>query len=472
MPILAKMSALTAPNLSQENAIEEISEDEKNTIYSYLRVLIDHLSCCGISTNTFLSDASAGKLTKLTVRHLMELASDMCDELDRRDIGSTSPLVNKPELTTKRNNARIRMAEFSSDKLNNLILEVVQEIDRRKVNFPSSKPVASNAEDASSNKKRLTLSDEAPQKHEVSSKKTKSSMSESKVQEKPSPVVKPVAKPNDNIFNPAGLCSGISIDSLDAMIEDLGSLINEDGNEEFSELKERYEAEIQNLKQMIEKYEKIIVVEKNSEISKLMTKIEETELNNTRIRKEFASLQEQLSIRDAMIEDQQVSYEILKESLDNIHKQISNRAIDALENSRNAARLELVSSNILSDLSTQNDHIIATLDGIDECASNFNQKTFLKLLRDIATSSKSFIILFDRILQVSHSFNINDISTEGENLKSEYISALSSLLVAGKDFSARPQYCSEFKSYVETFKIANETLIELKTRFEAVLQNN
>lgn len=460
------MTAVTVPNASQDNNFEEVSEEEKNNIYNYLRVLIDHLSCCDINTNTTLSDTSAGKLTKLTVRHLMELASDMCDELERRDTGSSSPLASKPELTTKRNNARIRMAEFSSEKLNNLILEVVQEIDRRKVNFPPFQQSSTTSEVFK--KKRGTANDESPQKAAITSKKTKSLVNESNNQETSTETIK-----SDNGGFNGKLYSGISIDSLDAMIEDLGSLIEKDGNEEFNELKQRYESEISELKQKINKYEKVIIAEKNFEISKLMTKIEETELINARLCKELSSMNEQMCIRDNIIQDQKLMYETLKESLENVQKQISNRAIDALEISRNAARIELVSSNVFSDMNAQNDQIISILADIDECASNSNQKLFLKLLRDIATTSKSFIILFDRVLQVFQSLNVDSgLCKQSEGLKLEYISALSSLLVAGKDFSARPQNCSDFKLFVETFRHKNEALFNSKIKIEKSLQNN
>ena len=175
------VSALTIPNVSQENTVEDITEEERSSIYNYLRVLDDHLSSCGISPTVAIADGSAGKLAKLTVRHLMELASDMCDELDRRDIGSSSPLASKSELTSKRNNARMRMAEFTSEKLNNLILDVFQEIDRRKISPPSiNKPV--EIEEAPK-KKRVVPSEDSSRKFEQATKKNKSLTNEaSKIQ--------------------------------------------------------------------------------------------------------------------------------------------------------------------------------------------------------------------------------------------------------------------------------------------------
>ena len=256
------------------------------------------------------------------------------------------------------------------------------------------------------------------------------------------------------------------------MIEDLGSLIENDGHDGFDELKQKYEAEIQSLKQVINKYEHIIIAEKNTEISRLMTKVEETELINTRLRKELSSLNEQLLIRDGIIQDQKLAYEILNESLDKIQNQISNRVFDAIEASRAAARCELVSSNVFSDLRVQNEQINSTVNGLEECISNFNQKLFLKFLRDIATSAKAFILLFDRLLQASQSLEFDDLCRDGDKLKSEYISALSSLLVSGKDFCSRPQYCSEFKSNVESFKFSNESLFDFKIKLESTLQSN
>lgn len=447
------------PPASQENLVDQLNDEEKNIILSYFRVLVDHLNCSGISTTAAPSDGSAGKLSKLSPRHLMELASDMCDELDRRENGSSSPLPSKPELTTKRNNARIRMADFNSEKLNNLILDVVQEIDRRDIITPAPKPVEEDVK-----KRRTSVSiDSARASHPspINSKKSKAIGTEVKVTENFNS-----AQGKNTSFS-GGMCSGI--DSLNAMIEDLGSLIDNDDNHQFDELKQKYEAEISNLKQLISKYESAIIPEKNREISKLMTRIEETELINTRLRKELSTLNDQLSCQETIIQDQKLAYETVKEALDDIQHQISNRAVNSNEASRNAARIELVTSNVFADLSTFNGHIASSVVGIEECFSTFNQKVFLKLLREIANSAKSFVITFDKILQVSQPLNLKDMCEEGEKLKSEYIYALSSVLVSGKDFSARPDYCSDFKNCFENFKYSNDALFNLKTQFESVL---
>ena len=458
--IRALMSLSNAiPLASQEILVDQLNDEEKNIIFSYFRVLIDHLNCSGISTTNAPSDGSAGKLSKLSPRHLMELASDMCDELDRRDMGSSSPLPSKPELTTKRNNARIRMADFNGEKLNNLILDVVQEIDRRDIITPAPKPVEEDIK-----KRRTSVSvDSARVSHPspVNSKKSKANESEVKIPE----IFHSVQEKNTSFSG--GMCSGI--DSLNAMIEDLGSMIDNDSNQDFDELKQKYETEILNLKQLISKYESAIIPEKNREISKLMTRIEETELINTRLRKELSCLNDQLSCQETIIQDQNLAYETVKEALDSIQHQISNRAINANEASRNAARLELLTMNVFTDLTTHNGHIASAIVGIEDCISNFNQKLFLKLLREIATSAKSFVIIFDKVLQVSHPLNFQSMCGEGEKLKSEYISALSSVLVSGKDFSARPDHCSDFKTCFENFKYSNDSLFNLKTQFENFL---
>lgn len=474
------MSSQMVSGAPQENLIEDMNEDERTSILSYLRVLNDHLNDCGINSVATLADGSAGKLSKLTIRHLMELASDMCDELDRRDIGSSSPLASKSELTSKRNNARIRMAEFTSEKLNNLILEVVQEIDRRKIATTHSSGSEENHK-----KKRVIACDESSLQSELIYKKSKPLSNDIKTQEKNSTsgdfaslsstgLIKNQEKTSGDtkLFSSVGLSSKFGIESLDAIIEDLGALIENDNSEAFSELRQKYEVEIQNLKQKIDNYEKKLIPEKNSEISKLMTRIEETELMNVRLRKEISSLNEQILNREIVIQDQKLAYDLLKETVENIQTKLSNRAIEALEASKNSARIELVSSNVFSELSINHEQIVNILNALDECISNFNQKLFLKLLREIATFAKSFIIIFDRILHVSQSLNIEKLCGEGESLKSEYISALSALLVSGKDFSARPQYCIEFKSNVETFKSADTSLFNFKIKFESTLQNN
>jgi ribosomal protein S20 len=447
------------PPVSQESLVDQLNDEEKNIISNYFRVLIDHLNCSGISTTAAPSDGSAGKLSKLSPRHLMELASDMCDELDRRDMGSSSPLPSKQELTTKRNNARIRMADFNGEKLNSLILDVVQEIDRRDIITPAPKQV----EEDIKKRRASACTDSTRVSHPIpiNSKKSKAVEYEVKVIEN----VNPAHEKNTRLSG--GMCSGI--DSLNAMIEDLGSLIDSDGGQELDELREKYEAEILNLKQLISKYESTIIPEKNREISKLLTRIEETELINTRLRKELSSLNDQLSCQETVIQDQKQAYEALKEALDGIQHQISSRVINTNEASRNAVRNELATSSVFTDLATLNGHIASAIGGIEDCLSNFNQKVFLKLLRDIATSSKSFVIIFDKVLQFSQPLNFQDMLEEGEKLKSEYISALSSVLVSGKDFSVRPDHCSDFKNYFENFKYSNDSLYNLKTQFESVL---
>ena len=168
-----------------------------------------------------------------------------------------------------------------------------------------------------------------------------------------------------------GMCSGI--DSLDAMIEDLGSLIEGDNNEEIDELKRKYEAEIQNLKQVITKYETTVILEKNREIAKLMTKIEETELINSRLRKELSLLNQQLSCKDSMLQDQKAAYSSLKAALESIENQISNRDSNTLSSNRNSARIELVSNNVFSDLKLLSDQMFSSIGEIEVCISNFNQ---------------------------------------------------------------------------------------------------
>lgn len=461
--IRALMSLTHAvPSASQECTNEQLNDEEKNILLSYFRVLVDHLNCSGVSIAVSPLDGSDGKLSKLVPRHLMELASDMCDELDRRDMGSSAPLPAKPELSTKRNNARIRMADFNGEKLNNLILDVVQEIDRRKIT-----PTVQKSLEEDTRKRGSSISTESTNNYHnspINSKKVKSAVSELRTAD---PVSSAQAK---NISLAGGMCSGFN--SLNAIIEDLGSLIDNDSDENFSELKQKYEAEISNLKQTISKYETSIIPEKNREISKLMARIEETELINSHLRKELSSMNDKLSCQETIINDQKLVYHTIKEAIENIQNQISCRVNKANEDSHNAARFELLSNNVFFDINAHNGTILSAIREIENCASNFNPKLFLKVLRDIATSAKSFVLLMDKILQVAHSLSFKDLCEEGEKLKSDYIVALSSLLVSGKDFSARPEYCSDFKLNLENLKCANGSLFDFKNRFEIFLQNN
>ena len=447
------------PNSSQEISVDHLTEEEYNNLYNFLRILIEHINSNGMSLIPDSSDCSAGKLSKLSIRHLMELASDMCDEIDRRNMGSSTPLPSKSDLTDKRNNARIRMSGFPISKLNNLILEVAQELDKRKIYVPSQN------KDEGNNKKKVANSLVSSKIYESSpppaSKKSKIEQFEGENPQGQSPMKR---KSFDG-----GMCTGI--DSLDAMIEDLGTLINNDNDEEIDELKMKYEKEIQNLKQVITKYETTIILEKNREISKLMTKNEEIELINSRLRKELLLLNDQLSCKESMLQDQKAAYSSLKTALENIEHQISSRDSTTLSANRNSARLELVSNNVFSDLKSLSNQIFSAVGEIEACISNFNQKLFLKLLRDFGTSAKSYFIIFDKIIQVSSSLNIDNLCENGEKYKSEYISSLSSILVSGKDFSARPEFCSDIIYAINDFKSSLESLDNLKVQFESDLKN-
>ena len=202
-----------------------------------------------------------------------------------------------------------------------------------------------------------------------------------------------------------------------------------------------------------------------------MTRIEETELINIRFRKDLSSLNEQLSCRDDLIQKQKIAYESLKDALETIQTQLFDRANNDSQNSRNAVRTDLISNNVFSDMSIHNEQILSALDEIEDCFSSFNQKQCLKLLRDVANAAKALVLLFDRVLQVSQSLNLGDLLDEGEKMKSSYISALSSVLISGKDFSARPEYCEDFKSNVENFRSTNGYLFNLKIQIESAFQD-
>lgn len=448
------------PNSSQELSVEHLTEEEYNNLYNFLQVLIDYIKTNEIGLTLDSSDGSGGKLSKLSIRHLMELASDMCDELDRRDMGSVNPLPMKSELTDKRNNARVKMSGFPSARLNSLILEVVQELDKRKIYLPSQKISEENKKKRASD---IVDSSKIQESSPLASKKIKCAPLEEKIQQGGS--LSPMKRKSFG----GGMCTGI--DSLDAMIEDLGSLIDNDSNEEIDELKMKYEAEIQNLKQDIAKYESSVIPDKNREITRLMSKNDETELINSRLRKELSLLNEQLSCKESMIQDQKAAYSSLKEALENIENQISRRDSDALSTSRKAARLELVSNNVFSDLKTLSHQILSAIGDLDDCMSNFNQKSFLKSLRDFGASSKSFVVLFDNIIQVASNLNLDNLCEDGEKVKSEYIYALSSILVSGKDFSSRPEFRSNFQSAIDVFKSSLESLANLQGQFECDLKN-
>lgn len=448
-----------------KNSYEQMNSEEKINVNNYLEILIDHLNLNGINLDTSLADASAGKLSKLTIHHLMDLASDMCDELNRRKSGSNLPLSVKKELNTKRNNARAKMAEFPTDKLNNLILEVVLEIKRRKIGNIIHKPLEEDLKKRSSVNvfDSSQLSDNICESPCVT-KKTKSAEFSSQIKDISFNNMK-----NESIHS-VGIFAGM--DSLNIMIEDLGSLIERDDTEEINALKQKYENEILQLKESLNNYQISVIPDKNREISKLTTRIQEFDLLNVRLRKELISLNEQLSCKNSIIEDQKIAYDNLKECIDKIQNQIINRSDLKLSNARDAARVEFVSNNVFSDLDLNNSQISAAIGEIEKCISSISQKNHcLKLLRDIGTAAQSSLIYFDRILDVSRSFDMVEICKQGEPLKSSFIASLSLLIVSGKDFNARPDFSSEFKSHLESFKTSNNNFFNFKIQIENAFQN-
>lgn len=464
--VFMSLAQAISNSFSTESNFDQIALEEKANIKNYFRILSDHLNFNEVNLETSLADASAGKLSKLTIHHLMDLASDMCDEINRRNIGSNLPLPIKKDLNPKRNNARAKMAEFPAEKLNNLILEVVLEINRRHIHDPIDKFIEEDFKKRSSMDtfNNSQFSDNICESNSFV-KKTKSNDINSQIQDTSFSSLK------DESINPTGIFKGI--DSLNSMIKDLGSLIGKDDSEEIDTLKQKYENEILQLKDSLTKYQFSIIPEKNREISKLMTRIEEFDLLNSRLRKEIISLNEKLFCKEKIIEDQKALCGALKECIDNIQNQIINRSEIELANARNSTRLEFISDNVFSDLNLNNIQITAGIEEIERCLLDPTQKNnILKLLRDIGTAAQSSLMHFDRILDASRSFEeMEDLCKKGELAKLSYIASLSLLIISGKDFNSRLELYSEFKSNIESFKENNDIFFDFKTQFEAAFQN-
>lgn len=443
---------------SSATATDQLSDDERNSIFGLLKILVDHLNCNGINVGPSNGDGSSGKLVKLNIRHLIELASDMCDEINRRSLGANSPLPCKPESTSKRNNARAKMSEFPCEKMNNLILEVVQELENR--NFSPSSEISS-----SDIKKRNRASIQEPILIESSSATSNDSAGLNLSAKKKKAMDDKVVK-NSSVTSSSSLTG---IDSLNAIINELGSFIDNDDSEEIALLKQRYEDEIQQLKQSLGKFESIIVPEKTREIVSLMSKVEEMNLLNARLRNELSSLNNRLCDQDVAIKNQKQAYDSLKECIDNLLVQLSSRTSDS-RSSRTSARIELISSNVLSDFNMYHDQILSALAGLNESISNYNPKQCLSLLRMIANTAKASVLGFDKILQMCQGLNLDALCDEGEILKSSYISALSSALVSGKDFTIRHN-SSDFSNSLSNFRSVQESLHNLKHKFENELQS-
>lgn len=435
--------------------LDQISLEEENDIAKFSLVLKNYLKSQNIEISSQQLN-SAGKLFKLSIRHLMELACDICDEIDRREKKYFTRLSHKSNLGSKRNNARSKMADFTEEKLSNLIVDMVLEIKRRNLPFLS----LDVREESYCNFENISKSNDLSSP--IISKKSRLHSAD-------------ILKSNRSFTSKnidlsyAEIYTGI--DSISAFIEDIGFMI-ENEDDTTGELKQKYELEIIKYRQSIENYENVIIPEKNREISALMTRLEEGDLLNSKMKKEIEELNEQLKSFARIIEDQKSAYDTIKAALNSNQIDFNNRSDQLTANARNKALREIIDANLFSLLAEHFSFISSAIEGLENNLSSFNQKSCLKLLRDIATSGKFVIVNVDRILRVASLFDLSEILLKGNRTKSSFMSNLSSVLVSGKDYSIRPTYSVDFKTCLQNFKSSNEELLSLRVEIETILKKH
>lgn len=463
---------MLSDNLMRESVVagnDQPSERESANIHVYYLKLSGFLRRQGLDVEQAEADGATGKLLKLSPHHLAELARDMCDELDRRECGAKTALPADSALSSKRNHARAKMADFDEKKLNRLVAEVAQEIERRGL---SDAPCAASGSDgmgdqtmdAGHGKQPVAMTESLLSSVEVST-----AGGNKKVRcDAPKRRTSPVAECMTDGTPISGLCTGI--DSLNAIIYDIGALIDRDTDEEMENLKRRYNHELMECRRTISYYENEVIPHKNQEIARLMTGVEETDLVNARLEREVVSLTEQLVFRNQIIEDQRSAYDALRQALDQIQHDMSRRYSSASTLAREKLRKELEINDTFAEMDRHHAHIESTLADMTVAMVAANQRTCLKLLRDAATVAKAFVANFECCAQVLLMYDAGDLVARGDQHKSLYLQTLSSMLVAGKDLGTHAQSAAEFQSRLEQFKKQQDALFIAKNDFQMALK--
>ncbi len=438
-------SLLSSQFLTMPAMLESISENsEVQELYSFLVEYVDRFS----SEIDFTTVPSSDKLGKLTTSLLLDLARDMKDEISRREAQFPSSLEPREEFPARRNISRQKLCTFSEKRVAEYCADVVFEMEKRsliKGKYFSSKTKCSDEACESTD----ALLDASELKLEVIESSVPS-FKRTRVEDSP--------------FAP----SITRLDSLFAMIDDIGSFFGDDNTiEEVEAVKQKHALEVAELHNTISKYETVIIPEKNREIVKLMSKVEEADMQISRLNREIAKLKEEVSSRDQLISDQKILYSTLNAALEKIHSDLSERANLDGNRARSAMVQELKSSPLFRELKLLNQLISKAVISMEESVNGQNHKAFLKLLRDVGNASKSSLIGFERILQQFSGLEIEDIVSEGDEFKKSFVQALSALLVAGKDYGMTPNKSSSLRSALESFKAKHESVSSFQERLES-----
>lgn len=380
-------------------------------------------------------DAECGKenpdyerITKLTVGHLFELTCDIRDEVIRRENEDPEPLPAVEEYSDKRNNARRKLSSFSTQKIHDYCLNIMRNLERRNIIKPLVEPEAiieTAAEQSKVAVENIVQNELSPAKSAVSAQ-TPPSLKRARTSEQPTPLRLPTLV--------SGLCR---LDSLSTMIDDFDSFIEDDeceDSDDIQALKLKHAQEILELKQIINKYENILIPEKNKEVARLVAMIEEAELKAASLSNQVASLRQQLKARDNLIEDCRASYNALSTTLQQIQQNLTDRTRETSNSAKVSFVQELKETIAFGELKKLNVVISGCIPAAVNAIKTNNVKVCLKQLKDLATATKSSIILMDRIFEAFKELNITDLISEGEEYKSALIQSSSELLVVARDY--------------------------------------
>ena len=418
-------------------------------------VLIEYIERFGNEID-FTSVPSSDKLGKLTTGLLVDLAGDMKDEICRRDSKSSASLPAREDFTDRRNNSRQKLSSFSEKKVAEYCADVAFELEKRNLSkgsfFNSKKGTTKRSKkESTSSVTKAAPSSEPKQAENDSSPPTKRAR---------------VEDSSFSLANTSTLSTGM--DSLFAMIDDIGSFVGDDSSsEELEAIKQKHALEVAELNNSIAKYENVIIPEKNREIVKLMSKVEEADMQISRLNREVAKLKDELNIRDQIISDQKAVYATLNAALERIQQDLAQRANSEGTRVRSSLLQELKSSPLFRELKALNQLISKAIAAMEDAVNSQNHKSFLKLLRDVANAAKSSLIGFERVIQYFAGLEIEDVVGEADEIKSSFVQSLSSLLVAGKDYGMTPSNSATLRSALESFKAHHETISSFQTRLES-----
>lgn len=502
---LTSSNFLSMPTLSATSEGKSGEKPSESPLHQELYTALTRFVELFQNEISFSTVPSSDKLGKLSLTLLVDLASDMRDEINRRNANFPSSLSPCEDFTERRNNSRKKLSTFTNKKIAEYCADVAFELERRNlvngtyfaVRKDPSKAEATKSppQPQSSEGRKLEVSPVSPLKRirsenplpplpvpstsqptaltagmATAANASMTSVETSFTSTTPTTATTVTAASN-KALSLAPFIGGM--DSLFSMIDDISCLVSEEdcagSNEEVDAIKQKHALEIAGLNNTISKYENDILPGKNREIVKLMSRVEEAEVQIQRLLGEVAKLKEELNNRDRIIADQRSANAILMAALERIQHEIAERANLDTNRAKQSLIAELKASPVFHELNAINQLISKAIVSIEEAFSSQNKKAFLKLLRDVANAAKSSLIGFERLLQCFNDLHIEDIVKEGNGLRNNFVQSLSELLVAGKDYGMVPNNFTTLRPALDLFKTCHESIASFQNRMESSL---